>query len=248
MPGHVRDSPANRQPFMVNRGQVHHPPTTIPYQQLAMVGHQGRLLLHSRTPTVHPSPDNPPPPRQPHPPDPRGRRRLRRMGLWRGHSQSKALPGPASHNKGACHANLAGDPRPASSGLPSPRPCTTPEIPDRKYLLVSRVPAKVLADVWRGMGEGQKQHCVVRIAAISQELAGAWQSDSMTGVDGARLGESWLDVCRSPKDYSSENLRRNVASWAWTVLLSLSLPQRPGTVQGMVDAGAKNAVGISDWG
>ncbi|KFA81187.1 hypothetical protein S40288_10209, partial [Stachybotrys chartarum IBT 40288] len=79
---------------------------------------------------------------------------------------------------------------------------------DRSYLIVSRIPGETLGAAWRGMKETEKQQCVHYIVDIIKELSN-WQSDSITGVDGLQLPESWLDVCREPHDFTPNTLREN---------------------------------------
>lgn len=65
----------------------------------------------------------------------------------------------------------------------------------RDYLIVSRLPGTVLADVWRGLSEGEKRHYASRVIEICEELASAWSSNTMTEVDGRLLGDSWFRAC-----------------------------------------------------
>lgn len=79
------------------------------------------------------------------------------------------------------------------------------EAADRTYLFVSRVPGRRLAEAWRGMSKHEKEHCVVRIGEKCEELS-SWGSDAITGVDGAQLPDSFLDVYRYPHDFRPETL------------------------------------------
>ena len=79
---------------------------------------------------------------------------------------------------------------------------------DRSYLIVSRIPGETLGAAWRGLTETEKQQCVRRIVDMIKELSN-WQGDSITGVDGLQLPESWLDVCREPHDFTPDTLREN---------------------------------------
>ncbi|TPX14898.1 uncharacterized protein E0L32_005007 [Thyridium curvatum] len=79
---------------------------------------------------------------------------------------------------------------------------------DRSHLFVSRVPGRSVADAWRGLSEHEKEHCVVCVGEICEELS-AWGSDAMTGVDGAQLPESFLDMFHNPHDFRPETLQEN---------------------------------------
>ncbi|KLU89634.1 hypothetical protein MAPG_08605 [Magnaporthiopsis poae ATCC 64411] len=53
----------------------------------------------------------------------------------------------------------------------------------REYTIVSCPTNTFLSDMWRGSSEDEKQHYAGRIIEICEEMASAWSSNSMTGVD-----------------------------------------------------------------
>ncbi|EJT79085.1 hypothetical protein GGTG_04174 [Gaeumannomyces tritici R3-111a-1] len=66
---------------------------------------------------------------------------------------------------------------------------------DAEYLITSSVPGALLKDVWRGMPEDERRHLAGRIIEICEEPASTWASNAMSGVDGWRLFENWLNFC-----------------------------------------------------
>lgn len=77
----------------------------------------------------------------------------------------------------------------------------------REYTIVSCPTNTFLSDVWRGSSEGEKRHYAGRIIEICEEMASAWSSNSMTGVDGRPLAETWLDACGDSLPLNPDELK-----------------------------------------
>jgi hypothetical protein len=130
--------------------------------------------------------------------------------------------------------------------FPVPKALYYTEDNDRIYFIVSRVRGKSIDEAWREMDGEQKQQCVSRVAEICQELS-AWTSDAITGVDGARVFEPWLDMFANPIDISPENLLRNCVHLQMDVSTFIFNHNDLGPTNVMVDLENGCDIAIIDW-
>ncbi|KAF4952720.1 hypothetical protein FSARC_12588 [Fusarium sarcochroum] len=130
--------------------------------------------------------------------------------------------------------------------FPIPKTLYYTEDNDRIYFIVSRVPGRSIDEAWREMNDEQKQRCVSRVAEICNELS-AWTSEYITGVDGARVFDPWLDMFANPIDISPENLLRNCEHLKMDLSTFVFNHNDLGPTNVMVDLDHSCEIGIVDW-
>ncbi|GAM83544.1 hypothetical protein ANO11243_015320 [Dothideomycetidae sp. 11243] len=79
----------------------------------------------------------------------------------------------------------------------------------RDYLIITRVPGETIFKAWHGMGEEERRVYARRVAEIIEEMS-KWESNSITGIDGKRMADSWMDIVPelSSDGFAPEALRR----------------------------------------
>jgi aminoglycoside phosphotransferase len=130
--------------------------------------------------------------------------------------------------------------------FPVPRTLHYTETANRIYFVVSRVPGRSIDEAWRELNTEQKQHCVQRVAQICLELS-AWTSDSITGVDGNRLFDPWLDMGAKDFNLSADNLLHNCEQLNSDTSKLVLSHNDLGPTNVMVDVENDCKIGIVDW-
>jgi serine/threonine protein kinase len=120
------------------------------------------------------------------------------------------------------------------------------EFNGRYYLITTRIPGETLEKAWPAMDEAAKQACVDQVVATCKELART-ENDTICGIDGGELLETWIYPFSPSKHYSHEALLthcREIGMEEETFVLS-HCDMGPTNV--LVDLSDGCKVGIIDW-
>ncbi len=82
------------------------------------------------------------------------------------------------------------------------------DLGDRYLIVLGRVPGRTLNEIWYELGETKQQECVRRIAKICMELS-TWEGETISGVDGKRLTDQFLEKSTDEMSFDPGRLLEN---------------------------------------
>ncbi|RKU46168.1 hypothetical protein DL546_008116 [Coniochaeta pulveracea] len=121
------------------------------------------------------------------------------------------------------------------------------EFNERYYLITTRVPGEPLEKAWPSMDEEAKQACVTQVVEACKELARK-ENDTICGVDGDELSETWLTVSQAAEQQYSHAALLAACRALGMVETTFSLAHCDlGPMNVLVDLQNGSKVGIIDW-